>query len=170
MRLNGCLLFTLRWLTLAQFIYCRANVLHRKKKVSGQTKGLIWNDGFHFMHLPLSLKYMNMGFCFTLYLISCDLCGSGLISYMHTKAGTHCMSFFFHLRCPLTCSSRLLELKIPVSVYFQQISLCLSPSSSPSLTLSVPFSASLFQALQLDISPSSQGTPARNGVTGRAPL
>ena len=101
-----------------------------------------------------------------------DLCGINLISYMHTVAAW-CVLFS-------TCSAprpaappqppQLLEHKIPISVYFQQISLCLSHSSSTSLALAVPFSSSLFQALQLDISQRSRGTPMRNGVTGRAPL
>lgn len=60
--------------------------------------------------------------------------------------------FFFPppLSCPLTyrlhClfhSSQLLQNKIPISVYFQQISLCLSSSSSTSLALGPFFLVSL---------------------------
>lgn len=69
----------------------------------------------------------------------------------------------------------------PISIYFRQISLWIStqpllsspllPSIAPlSPTLTVPFLLFPFQALQLDISPCSRGTPLRNGVTGRAPL
>lgn len=72
------------------------------KNVSGQTKGPIWNDGFHLMHLPLPLKYVKMlmymwflfHFAFN-YIMSkkkMDLCGINLISYMHTLAA-RCVLF-----------------------------------------------------------------------------
>lgn len=82
---------------------------------------------------------------------------------------------------PVHCAfstAQLLEQKIAVSVYFRQI----SPRLPRSCRRSIPpphnhhhhppssHSPHLFQASELDISPSSPGTPAQNGVTGRAPL
>lgn len=59
--LNGCLLFTLRWLTLTQFIYHWANALHRKECLrSNKRPDPDWMMSTGFLYLHSLLKYMKM--------------------------------------------------------------------------------------------------------------